>query len=444
MQFRINKISNFQLILISFAGIILFGSLLLSLPISTANGQPAGFSDALFTSVSAVCVTGLVVHDTATYWSGFGQAVILILIQIGGLGVVSAASAVSLISGKKIHLSQRSTMQEAVAAPQIGGVVRFTGFIFKMTFGIELAGFLLMSPVFCTRFGFWKGIWYALFHSVSAFCNAGFDLMGINQPYSSLTSFVGSPLINIVVMLLIISGGLGFSVWEDIKTNGIHIKKYRLQSKAVLLVTVILIFAPAVYFYIFEFSGWEMTSGERVFASLFQSVTTRTAGFNTADLAAMSPCSTALMITLMLIGGSTGSTAGGMKTTTFAVLVSSALSVFRSKKDTRMFGRCIENETVSKASALLLMYLTLFFFGGLSISLIENLPIGSCLFEAASAIGTVGLSLGITSSLGVVSRAILICLMFFGRVGGLTFIFAAFTPKREDYSRLPSEKINIG
>lgn len=441
---KFNRISPFQLILLSFAAIILLGSVLLALPVSAAGGQATGFSDALFTSVSAVCVTGLVVHDTATYWSGFGQAVILFLIQIGGLGVVTAAAAVSLISGKRIHLSQRTTMQEAVSAPQIGGVVRFTGFIFKFTFAAELVGFALMAPVFCMKLDFWKGLWYALFHAVSAFCNAGFDLMGINQPYSSLTSFVGNPLINVVVMLLIISGGLGFSVWEDIISNRFHINKYRLQSKAVLLVTAVLIIAPALYFYIFEFSGWDMTSGERVLASLFQSVTPRTAGFNTVDLTAVNGSSLTLITVLMLIGGSTGSTAGGLKTTTLAVLISSALAVFRSKKDTRMFGRRIENDTVSKASALLLMYLLLFLAGGVSISVIENLPIGGCLFEAASAIGTVGLSTGITSSLGTASRAILMCLMFFGRVGGLTFIFAAFKPRRDDLSRLPPEKINIG
>lgn len=441
---KTKKISPFQLIIIGFAAIILFGSILLSLPVSSAKGQATGFLDALFTSVSAVCVTGLVVHDTATYWSGFGQAVILLLIQIGGLGVVTAAAAVSLISGKRIHLSQRTTMQEAVSAPQIGGVVRFTGFIFKFTFAAELVGFALMAPVFCMQLDVGRGLWYALFHSVSAFCNAGFDLMGINQPYSSLTSFVGNPFINIVVMLLIISGGLGFSVWEDIKINRFHLKKYRLQSKSVLPVTLVLIIVPALYFYIFEFSGWDMTDGERVLASLFQSVTPRTAGFNTVDLTAMKSSSLALITVLMLIGGSTGSTAGGMKTTTLAVLISSALGVFRSKKDTRMFGRRIENETVSKASALLLMYLFLFLTGGFAISLFEGLPISDCLFEAASAIGTVGLSTGITPTLGTASRVVLMCLMFFGRVGGLTFVFAAFTPKREDLSRLPPEKINIG
>lgn len=414
------------------------------LPVSVSGTESAGFADAFFTAVSAVCVTGLVVHDTATYWSGFGQTVLLILIQIGGLGVVSAASAISLISGRKINLRQRSTMQEAIAAPQMGGVVRLTGFILKITFFTELIGCLLMLPVFCKEFGFGKGIFYAVFHAVSAFCNAGFDLMGENASFSSLTAFVGNPLINLVIMLLIISGGLGFSTWEDIRIHKFHFKKFHLQSKIVLVTTVILIAVPVLYFYLFEFSDWDMSTGRRVLASFFQAVTPRTAGFNTVDFAKMKQSSLGLIIVLMLIGGSTGSTAGGMKTTTFAVLLSSSLSVFRSKKDTHFFGRRIEDDAISKATALLMMYLSLFITGGMIISITEHLPLLDCLFETASAIGTVGLSTGITPSLGNASRSILICLMFFGRVGGLTFVFAAFRPKNQANSRLPLEKINIG
>lgn len=438
------KISSFQIIILGFAVIILLGSLLLMLPVSVSGEKSASFADALFTSVSAVCVTGLIVHDTATYWSEFGQTVILILIQIGGLGVVSAASAISLVAGRKINLRQRSTMQEAISAPQVGGVVRQTGFIIKFTFLVELLGFLLMLPVFYKKFGLGKGLFYSAFHSVSAFCNAGFDLMGENAPFSSLTGFAGNPLINVVIMLLIISGGLGFFTWEDIRTNGIHFKKYHVQSKIVICTTAVLIILPVIYFYICEFSDWGMSTEKRVFTSLFQAVTPRTAGFNTVDFSQMKQCSIVLMIILMLIGGSTGSTAGGMKTTTFAVLISSALSVFRSKKDTQFFGRRVEDNTISKASALLMMYLTLFLTGGMIISSIEGLPLRDCLFESASAIGTVGLSIGITPTLGMISRIILMCLMFFGRVGGLTFVFAAFNPERKDYSRLPLEKINIG
>ena len=438
------KISSFQIILLGFAVIILLGSLLLMLPISVRGDGGASFSDALFTSVSAVCVTGLVVRDTATYWSEFGQMVILFLIQIGGLGVVSAASAISLIAGRKINLRQRSTMQEAISAPQMGGVVRLTGFILKMTFIAELIGCLLLFPAFYKEFGYGKGLYYSVFHSVSAFCNAGFDLMGETAHFSSLTSFIGNPLVNITIMLLIISGGLGFSTWEDICTNRFRFKKYHLQSKIVLVTTAALIVLPSVFFYVFEFSDWGMTTGNRVLASIFQAVTPRTAGFNTVDFAAMKQGTLGMVIILMLIGGSTGSTAGGIKTTTFAVLLTSAFSVMRSKKDTHLFGRRIDETTVCKASALLILYITLFFFGGVIICFTENLPLLDCLFESASAIGTVGLSMGLTPTLGTVSRIVLICLMFFGRVGGLTFVFAAFNPDRVDYSAFPLEKINIG
>ena len=440
----LKKISSFQIILLGFAVIILLGSLLLMLPISVRGDGGASFSDALFTSVSAVCVTGLVVRDTATYWSEFGQMVILFLIQIGGLGVVSAASAISLIAGRKINLRQRSTMQEAISAPQMGGVVRLTGFILKMTFIAELIGCLLLFPAFYKEFGYGKGLYYSVFHSVSAFCNAGFDLMGETAHFSSLTSFIGNPLVNITIMLLIISGGLGFSTWEDICTNRFRFKKYHLQSKIVLVTTAALIVLPSVFFYVFEFSDWGMTTGNRVLASIFQAVTPRTAGFNTVDFAAMKQGTLGMVIILMLIGGSTGSTAGGIKTTTFAVLLTSAFSVMRSKKDTHLFGRRIDETAVCKASALLILYITLFFFGGVIICFTENLPLLDCLFESASAIGTVGLSMGLTPTLGTVSRIVLICLMFFGRVGGLTFVFAAFNPDRVDYSAFPLEKINIG
>ena len=440
----LKKISSFQIILLGFAVIILLGSLLLMLPISVRGDGGASFSDALFTSVSAVCVTGLVVRDTATYWSEFGQMVILFLIQIGGLGVVSAASAISLIAGRKINLRQRSTMQEAISAPQMGGVVRLTGFILKMTFIAELIGCLLLFPAFYKEFGYGKGLYYSVFHSVSAFCNAGFDLMGETAHFSSLTSFIGNPLVNITIMLLIISGGLGFSTWEDFCTNRFRFKKYHLQSKIVLVTTAALIVLPSVFFYVFEFSDWGMTTGNRVLASIFQAVTPRTAGFNTVDFAAMKQGTLGMVIILMLIGGSTGSTAGGIKTTTFAVLLTSAFSVMRSKKDTHLFGRRIDETTVCKASALLILYITLFFFGGVIICFTENLPLLDCLFESASAIGTVGLSMGLTPTLGTVSRIVLICLMFFGRVGGLTFVFAAFNPDRVDYSAFPLEKINIG
>ena len=442
MNVKIKKhFSSSQIIIFGFAGAIILGTILLMLPISSASGNMTPFSDALFTSTSAVCVTGLVVHDTATHWSMFGQFIILLLIQVGGLGIVTLSVSMAMLAGRKIGLMQRSTLQDAISAPKVGGIVKLTGFILKTTFLIEFVGAILLATVFCREFGV-KGIWLGIFHSVSAFCNAGFDLMGTKAPFSSLTSYSAQPLINAVIMLLIVIGGIGFLVWEDVKTNKHHIKKYRMQTKVVLSATLFLIMLPSIYFYYAEFN--ELPLNERILNSMFQSVTPRTAGFNTADLTKISGIGQAITIILMLIGGSPGSTAGGMKTTTAAVLIFSAISVFRKKDDVECFGRRIADATLKNAAAILLMYLVLFLTGGLIISGIENLPLMDCLFESASAIGTVGLTLGITPNLGAVSRIVLIGLMFFGRVGGLTLIFAALSRKQQNVSKKPQERITVG
>lgn len=436
------RLSSSQIIILGFAGAILFGSILLTLPFSTRDGHGALFSDALFTATSAVCVTGLVVQDTATYWSTFGQAVIIALIQIGGMGVVTVAIAISSFSGKQISLKQRSTMQEAISAHKVGGIVRLTGFIIKMTIIFELLGAVIMAPTFCKEFGVLKGIWYAVFHSISAFCNAGFDLMGAKTPYSSLTYFVDNPVINFVIMSLIIIGGIGFMTWDDINVNKHHVRKYRMQSKVILITTVLLISLPALYFFLFEFGDKPM--GERIWSSLFQSVTPRTAGFNTADLTQISETGTAITTMLMLIGGSPGSTAGGMKTTTLAVLFSTAISVFRRREHTHFFGRRVNDDTIRNAATILMMYVILFLTGGFLISRIESLPLLTCLYETASAIGTVGLTLGITPNLGIASQIILIVLMYIGRVGGLTLIFSALSGNQGNTARPPQEKITVG
>lgn len=435
-------ITSFQIIIIGFFLVIFVGTLFLMLPIATIEYKGTSFLDALFTATSAVCVTGLVVHDTATYWSLFGQTVIILLIQIGGMGVVTIAVAVATASGRKIGLMQRSTMQEAISAPQVGGIVRMTRFILRTSVTIELIGAAILAIVFCRDFGMAKGIWYALFHSISAFCNAGFDLNGIIQPYSSLTFYSEQPIVNIVIMLLIIIGGIGFLTWADIQKNKWHIKKYRMQSKVILCVTACLIVIPAVYFFFCEFEDAPFI--RRIWYSLFQAVTPRTAGFNTADLTNLSETGQMLVIILMLIGGSPGSTAGGMKTTTFAVLCASAVAVFRKKEYAHFFGRRVENDAVRTAATIFLMYIVLFLLGGMVISSIENIPLLLALFETSSAIGTVGLSLGITPELTNLSRIILIALMFFGRVGGLTLIFAAFSERRSNNFRLPQEKITVG
>ncbi len=434
--------SSFRIIILGFAAVILCGTVLLMLPISTVDRSGAQFTDAIFTATSAVCVTGLVTQDTATYWSVFGQAVIILLIQIGGMGVVTVAASTALLSGRKIGLMQRSTMQDAVSAMQIGGIVRLTKFILIGTLLAELIGALLLAPAMITEFGILRGTFYSLFHSVSAFCNAGFDLMGIKSQFSSLTSFSGNIGINIPIMLLIVVGGIGFLTWDDIKSHGIYFRKYRMQSKVILTTSLILILLPAVYFFFFEFSALPVK--ERILTSLFQSVTARTAGFNTADLSQMSESGQAIMSVLMLIGGSPGSTAGGMKTTTVAVLFASAISVFRRKNETHFFRRSVATETVRNAAAILFLYLSLFLGGGIIISLVEGLPLLTCLFETASAVGTVGLTLGITTGLSVISQFILIFLMFFGRMGGLTIIYAAISAKGNIPSKLPQEKITVG
>ena len=435
------KLTSSQIILFGFLMVILVGALLLMLPVSAAAGISTPFLDCLFTSTSAVCVTGLVVYDTATHWSVFGQAVILLLIQIGGMGVVTVAVAITMASGKRITLMQRSTMQDAISAPQVGGIVRFTGFILKGIFLFELLGALALMTVFVPEYGP-RGIWLAVFHSISAFCNAGFDLMGARAPFSSLTAYNRNPVVNITVMLLIVIGGIGFLTWQDIRRNGLHFQRYRMQSKVILSVTGILIVLPALYFYFLEFNG--LPFAQRFWGSLFQAVTPRTAGFNTLDLTGLSEVGQLVTCLLMLIGGSPGSTAGGMKTTTLAVLVACSVAVFRKRANGQFYGRRIADETLKNAVAVFLMYLALFLAGGMVISAAEGLPLLTCLFESASAVGTVGLSLGITPGLGTASRLVLIALMFFGRVGGLTLIFATLPANKNILSKLPLEKITVG
>ncbi|MBO4326456.1 MAG: Trk family potassium uptake protein [Clostridia bacterium] len=440
-EVKLKRKSPFVKIIIGFALVAILGAVLLSLPISSHERVYTRFDEALFTSTSAVCVTGLVVKDTASYWSAFGQAIILVLIQIGGLGVITVAAAFALIARKRISIMQRSTIQEAISAPKIGGIVRLTLFILIMTVAFETIGAVAMMPEFIARFG-GKGVWMAFFHSISAFCNAGFDVMGAETGnFSSLSGFASSPLINIVVMLLIVIGGIGYITWDDIRNNKLHFKRYTVQTKMILVTSAALIIVPAVFFFIFEFS--DLAPGKRILVSLFQAVTPRTAGFNTVDLNEMTGAGRVIIIVLMLIGGSPGSTAGGMKTTTAAVLFCSMVSVFRRKHETGVFGRRIDPSVSHVAAAILMLYLTLFIGSGLVISTVEGLPVNVCLFETASAVGTVGLSLGITPGLGLASKLILIVLMFIGRVGGLTIIYAAISD-RKDSSRLPLGKVTVG
>ena len=436
------RISPWILIILGFAAVIMIGTALLMLPFSSHGEHAASFGDAMFTATSAVCVTGLVVRDTATAWSGFGQGVILLLIQIGGLGVVTVVAAVTMLSGKKISLFARSTMQNAMSAPQLGGIVRLTRFALLGTLVAELAGTLALMPSFISRYG-WKGIWFSVFHSVSAFCNAGFDIMGRNTgAFSSLTAFSADAAVTVPLMLLIVIGGLGFLTWHDICVTRMKAAKFSMQTKVVLTATGLLILLPAAWLFLTDQRA--LPIGERILSSLFQAITPRTAGFNTIDLRSLSGTSKGMLTGLMLIGGSPGSTAGGMKTTTFVLLLANVIAVFKKKEDAELFGRRIKTSEVKTAGAVFMMYIALFLISGAAISFLENLPMEACLFETASALGTVGLSLGITPGLGIASKVILMMLMFLGRVGGLTFVYAFLSSNGKTNSKLPIEGIMVG
>ena len=436
------QFTSFQIIISGFMIVILMGSMLLALPISSATGEWTPMSDSLFTAVSAVCVTGLVVRDTATYWSFFGQATIMLLIQIGGLGIVTITALITTASGRQISLLQRSTLQESISANQLGGVEKLTSLIWKVALVTELAGAVLLMPSFCAAFGL-SGVWMSFFHSVSAFCNAGFDVMGGRTgQYSSITFFSDSFGVILPLCLLIMIGGIGFLTWDDIARNKYHLRSYSIQSKVILTVTALLFLVPTAVFFFNDFSNLDLK--ERFCVSLFQAVTPRTAGFNAVDLGQLTSAGRAMTVILMLIGGSPGSTAGGMKTTTAAVLFANAAAVAHRPKTPRLFNRRIDDDTVKCASTILVLYLFLGLAGAFVISITEGLSFESCFFETASAIGTVGLSLGLTPGLSLGSRAVLVVLMFFGRVGGLTLLYAAADIGKVETARFPVGKINVG
>lgn len=443
---RIRKISPLKIILFGFIILIFIGTILLCLPISSRSGQPTPFMTSSFTATSAVCVTGLIKVDTYNYWSPFGQAVILGLIQVGGLGFMTICITAISLSHKKIGLASRELMQSSVSAPQRGGIVKMTRFILVGTLLIELSGAVLLSIAFVPRFGA-KGLWYALFHSVSAFCNAGFDLMGSGGEFSSLTSFDKNPYVCIVISALIVIGGLGFFVWKDLIDNRFRFKMLRMHSKAVLITSTILIFGGGILLYLTELpnsSSQEHSALYQIGNSLFQSVSTRTAGFNTVDLSQLTHSTIFIMVLLMMVGGSPGSTAGGLKTTTLAVLFASVISVFKRKKSVEMFGRRLEENVSSLALCIFAMYLMLGSAGAVFISTVENVPFINALFESASAVATVGLTTGITPQLGILSSIVLMLMMLFGRVGSLTMLLAFSNYKSRPQSQKPLEKIQIG
>lgn len=437
-----------KLILGGYCMIILIGTILLSLPIATRGPGSTPLSDSFFTATSATCVTGLIRYDTFTHWTTFGQLVILALIQIGGIGFMTVAILVMIVAGRKIGLSQRSLMQNSISAPQIGGIVKMTKFIALGTLAVELAGAVLLGFSFVPRMGWSKGVYFSVFHSVSAFCNAGFDLMGgTTGQYSSLTGMADNWYVNLIIMLLIFVGGLGFFVWHDVLRNRFCFSRLKLQSKMVLSISIFLVALGAVVLFLLE-NGHAIFTGmplhESILISLFQSVSARTAGFNTADLAVMTEAGIFVMIALMFIGGSTGSTAGGIKTTTFCVLCMSIFTTFRRKKNVEAFGRRMEEYITRTASCVFMTYLLLTTSVAVIISAIEELPMLTALFESVSAMATVGLSLGVTPSLGMASKLLLAFLMLCGRVGSITMLLAFSSEKRVTNSKLPLEKIQVG
>lgn len=443
----LKNITPAQVITLGFAAIILAGALLLCLPISTRDGMGAPFWDALFTATSATCVTGLILHDTFSYWTFFGQLVIITLIQIGGMGVVTVAITIFVLSGKRIGLKQRIIMQESISLSQNGGIIRFTGFILRGMIIIEAIGAILLAYRFIPRMGVVEGTWAGIFHSISAFCNAGFDLMGQFKPYDSLCYYIADPLVNTVIMLLIIIGGIGFLVWEDICRHKLHFRLYRLQTKLVLVTTFCIILFPALFFFFYEMSlpQWaELSLPEKVWAALFQSVTPRTAGFNTIDQTALSTESSIVTIILMLIGGSPGSTAGGIKTTSFAVMLLCTISFIRRKGGIEVFDRRLPGSVLPNAVTLVVLYFSGMLLGAMFISIRDGLPLLQCCYETTSAIATVGLSVGISSEASLPSRIVLIALMYLGRLGGLTLLYAMQRNYRAPLSRKPEESVTVG
>lgn len=447
-RFRLSALTSTQIILLGYAAIILGGALLLTLPIASQTLEWTPFSDALFTATSATCVTGLIVVSTAGYWSLFGQIIILALIQIGGMGFLTMAVMVFVVAGRRIGLRQRFTMQESIGAPALGGIVRLTRFIFRGVLLFEGLGALALSFRFVPMLGFVRGIYYAIFHSISAFCNAGFDLMDGVAGTGSLTYFVNDPYVNVVIMLLIIIGGLGFFVWEDLYLHRGRLNRCRLHTKIVVLSSVLLLTIPPILIFFFDRDvEWlrSMGEGNRFLAAVFQSTSARTAGFNTIDLNLMSHVSKTLMIMLMLIGGSSGSTAGGMKTTTIATLLLCIRASMTRESELRVFGRRLDDSCLRSAVTVFFSYICLFLGGAVLLTQFDGVSMMSAMFETASAVATVGLSLGITPGLSTASMSVLIFLMFFGRVGCLTMVYAfAENHLNAGVSRLPLEKIAVG
>lgn len=439
------RLSTSRIIALGFLGIILLGTLLLMLPVATKTGGTT-FIQALFTATSATCVTGLAVVDTYTHWSLFGQLVILFMIQIGGLGFMTIAVIFFFLARKNIGLWGRDLLSESLNAFQIGGVVSLTRRLLKRTLFFEGVGAVLLMIRFIPQYGVLRGIYFGIFHSISAFCNAGFDLMGINEPFSSLTAYSSDTFVNVVIICLVTIGGLGFLVWDDIAINKWKVKKYRLHTKLVLVTSAILLFGGAIIFYLLECNRLMagMSVKDATLASLFSAMTARTAGFNTIDTAALSDVSKFFNAFLMLIGGSPGSTAGGVKTTALAVVAIYAFSSWSGNSEIGVAGRRLSDDVLKKACLVFANNILLSVVASIILGAFEPIPMMDIITETFSAVGTVGMSTGITRQICMTSKLVLILMMYCGRIGSLTFAMMFMQKKKIPPVRKPVEKILIG
>lgn len=446
MQFSSKKkirLNGVQILALGFLIVIIIGAIILSLPISSRTGEPTNFLDAIFTSTSAVCVTGLITLDTSTHWSVFGQTVIITLIEIGGLGFMSFGVLISLILGKKITLRERLVMQEAMNTYSIQGLVKMVKYVLIFTMSVQFFGALLLSTQFVPEYGIGRGIFYSIFHSISAFCNAGFDLFG-----TSLVGYSSNSVVILVISALIIIGGLGFTVLLEIyEFKGM--KKLSLHSKLVLITTAILVFGGAILMLIFEYNNVDtianMNIKDKLLNSFFASVTPRTAGFNSISTSGMTLASKFLTIILMFIGGSPGSTAGGLKTVTFGILVLTVICVIKGREDTEVFGRRFTKEIVYKSFTLLFIGVSLVIFSTMILSYTEvGVSFIDLLYETTSAFGTVGITLGLTPNLSSIGKVLIMLMMYFGRVGPLTVMLALTRKRKKSGYKYPEGKILIG
>lgn len=444
---RMKKLDTSQIIAIGYLIVICVGASLLCLPFASKQAGSLPFIDALFTAISATCVTGLVVGDTYQMFTGFGQAVVLFLIQIGGLGFMTVIVMFSFAFKKRIGLRTRTLLKESVNSISVGGIVRLFHKVLIGTAIFETVGACLLATRFIPRYGLWRGLWFSIFHSVSAFCNAGFDLMGYDSSGISLMFWADDPVVCLTIALLIMVGGIGFFVWADIQAHGITLKRYQLHTKIVLTVTAILVGVGTLLFLVLE---WDhafanMPVWQKVLDAFFCAVTPRTAGFNVVSTATLQSSAKMLTIMLMFIGGSTGGTAGGIKTTTIAVLVISAYETLLGNKDTNVYGRRLEADSLRRANAIFSVNIFGICMACLVMMIFEpHLQLSSVLFEVVSAIGTVGLSVGVTANSDVVGRCVLMILMYAGRVGSMTFALLFTEHKVQATVRCPEEKICIG